>query len=651
MDNSVPEPRRRPLRAVLIVLAVVLLVGAAIGAPVAAAGWRMASEAQAGRTALLSAADSAARLDFAAAASDLRAARSHLATADRYGLALAPFSYLPYFGADIRGARTLVGSSLKTATALERIANLGDGLLGILSRAGGLDASAPTVSGGVVAFFRLPPADRQEVLEELSRAPVDLAASVDEIDKALAGFDSLPATQYLAPIVDSLKPVIAELRGLRDRIAAAAELSKILPALSGYPEPKTYLLLLENNTELRPTGGFIGTLGTVTIAAAEAKDLKVMDVYAVDGAAGERLKTVPPDPLKKYLAVNKWYLRDANWSPDFPTAARRIIATYGEEGGTEKFDGVLSIDPTLAEDLLRVVGNIKIGTSTFTAANVTDEIEYQVEKGFDKKGLPVAQRKDILLALAAEVFDRVLALPSERWQLVVDAFVKALDEKHALIASFDEAVANFARSRNWDGIVRQEPGDYLMVVDANLAALKTDGVVSRSIDYSIKPDDTGYAATVVLKYANRGGFSWKTTRYRTYTRIYVPMGSRLIGSTGAMANDKILDPKRTPGKVDTVDELGRRSFGAFLAVEPGETRTLTFTYRLPPSIATGIGLNNYELLVQKQPGTVAVPLTVNLDFGKRVESAAPAEAQKNWGDDRYSLSTDLTVDREFKVGF
>lgn len=646
-----PEPRFRIIKIMFKVIGAIFIIFVLIGAPVVAAGWRMVKEAQIGRSALITAANSASRLNFSDAAAELRTARAHLADANKYGLALAPFSVLPYFGDDIRGARTLVKSSLATATALERIATLGDDLLGTLSNAGGLNASAPTLSGGVVAFFRLSPENRRAVLKDLSHAPSDLSASVDEIDEALAGFDSLPDSGYLTPIVSSLKPVIAELRGLRDQLAAAAELSKILPALSGYPTPKTYLLLLENNTEMRTTGGFIGTLGVITIVDAQAENFKAMDVYAIDGAAGEKLKTVPPEPLKKYLAVNKWYLRDANWSPDFPTSANKVVSIYAQEGGKEIFDGVLSVDPTVAEDLLKIVGNITIGTSTFTPDNVTDEIEYQVEKGFDAKGLPVAQRKDILVALADEVFKRVLALPGDRWQLVVDTLVKALDQKHMLIASFDPAVEEFARGRNWDGAMRQTPGDFLMVVDANLAALKTDSVMTRSIDYSIQPDGTGYKATVTLKYENNGRFSWKTTRYRTYTRIFVPLGSKLISSTGAMLNDKILDPKRTPGAVDTLDERGRRSFGAFLSVEPGETRTLTFTYRLPLSIATGITLNNYELLVQKQPGTVSIPLTLDLDFGKRVTSATPVEEQKNWGDGSYNVTTDLVIDREFTVGF
>ena len=646
-----PEPKFRFLKIAAWFVVLLILAALVIAIPVAAAAYRMASEAQAGRAALGAAAAAVSRSDLMAANADLGFARSHLAAADRFGKVLAPLEILPYAGNDIRGARSLVASSLLTVTALARIGALGQEVLDILSRAQGFNAAVPTVSGGVIAFFRLSPADRTAALAALSYAPNDLNASLSEIDKALAGFNSLPDSSDLGSVIASLRPAVAQLQDLRDKLAVAAELSKLLPALSGYPDPKNYLLLFQNNAELRPTGGFIGTLATVTIASAQAKNLNVTDVYALDGAGAANLKTVPPAPLAKYLSAPKWYLRDANWSPDFPTAAQEVTDIYAEEGGAEKFDGVLAVDPTLAADLLKIVGNVTIGASTFTPDNVTDEVEYQVEKGFDAKGLPVAQRKDILIALAGEVFARVMALPSDRWQLAVDAFVRALDEKHMLVASFDPSVASFVRARNWDGAVSAPANDFLMVVDANLASLKTDGVMTRSVDYSFKPDAAGLAATVRLTYTNHGGFSWKTTRYRTYTRIYVPPGSVLVSSTGAMANDKLLDPHHTPGHVDTVDELNLRSFGAFLSVEPGETRTLTFTYELPPSIVSAANGGIYQLNVQKQPGTTAVPLTLNLDFGKKVASAAPPESRENWGDSKYTLSTDLTVDRQFKIGF
>jgi hypothetical protein len=118
-----------------------------------------------------------------------------------------------------------------------------------------------------------------------------------------------------------------------------------------------------------------------------------------------------------------------------------------------------------------------------------------------------------------------------------------------------------------------------------------------------------------------------------------------------MTNDKIIDPKRRPGTVDVGTELGRRVFGAFISIEPGETRELSFSYRLPTSVAAQVQNGNYSLLVQKQPGLRATPLTIDLDFGKKLKTAVPAEDAKEFGDTRYRTATDLRIDRLFTAQF
>ncbi len=84
-------------------------------------------------------------------------------------------------------------------------------------------------------------------------------------------------------------------------------------------------------------------------------------------------------------------------------------------------------------------------------------------------------------------------------------------------------------------------------------------------------------------------------------------------------------------------------------VEPGKTGTLSFTYSLAPQVANQISSGTYQLTAQKQIGTIATPLTLQLDFGKTVISANPPEERKYFGDNKYDLRTDLNMDRAFIV--
>jgi hypothetical protein len=246
----------------------------------------------------------------------------------------------------------------------------------------------------------------------------------------------------------------------------------------------------------------------------------------------------------------------------------------------------------------------------------------------------------------------VKAFPLLKIMEVIGTVEKNLGEGHVSLFMNDPGLQRIVLENDWGGKMKDVRGDYLSVIDANMASLKTDRVMARSIAYSIAQGSDGtFDGRIAVTYQNKGRFDWKTTRYRTYVRVYLPPGTVLIGSSGTMENDKIKDPARRPGKVDVLQELGRTAFGAFISVEPGDIRTLEFRFRLAPSVAGMIEEGTYALDVEKQPGTVAHGLTLDLDFGKNVRTASPAEAEKEWGDARYRIMTDLRTDRHFQASF
>jgi hypothetical protein len=196
--------------------------------------------------------------------------------------------------------------------------------------------------------------------------------------------------------------------------------------------------------------------------------------------------------------------------------------------------------------------------------------------------------------------------------------------------------------------MRSSVGDYLMFVDANLAALKTDQYVKRGVTYQLAFNNKGdLIAKATMNYQNNGSFTWKSTRYRTYTRLYVPKGSKLINTVGSMSADKSV----VPGKTDVFEDLGKTVFGAFISIEPGKSGSLSFEYQLPDSIKEMILNGNYDLLIQKQAGTTGHALSLGLNFQDKIKDAVPAEEKKDWGNNSYVLNTDLSVDREVKINF
>jgi hypothetical protein len=316
------------------------------------------------------------------------------------------------------------------------------------------------------------------------------------------------------------------------------------------------------------------------------------------------------------------------------------------------YSGVIGLTPTVAERILAYLGPIKLEGQTFTSENVRQLLQEETQFAFLDKGLTVDQRKDLISKLTDEVVDRLLALPLSSLPDVIDILMSSFEDKQMALRSYDEQTQVAITQAGWGSVVKApESGDSLMVVDANMASLKTDPVVDHTIKYTVIPQAGRLRARVEITYLHKGEFTKLVSRYRTFTRIFVPAGSELIRVDGSMKNDKLSNPNNEPGYVLTEQDLGFTSFGTFTSVEPGRTQTLTFEYFLPDNIMDDLDSNKYTLHIFKQMGAKDHALTLNLGFGKNVRTAEPAEARRDRGNDKYEWEGPLVADQVVEVRF
>jgi len=196
---------------------------------------------------------------------------------------------------------------------------------------------------------------------------------------------------------------------------------------------------------------------------------------------------------------------------------------------------------------------------------------------------------------------------------VLKVFKTSLDNKDIQIYFSDQDLQSIVSEKGWAGEVVQNKEDYLMVVDANMAAYKTDAVMTKAINYNVSESSSAEVlSNLRISYAHNGSFDWKTTRYRTYTRVYVPKGSELIRSKG-MEEDS----------VEIYDELGKTVFAYFLSVEPGAMASVVLDYKLPQNIENSVKNGEYSLYIQKQAGNNVGELTVQTKFAKDILGYTP----------------------------
>jgi hypothetical protein len=402
---------------------------------------------------------------------------------------------------------------------------------------------------------------------------------------------------------------------------------EVLWEIFGFRGVRKYLIVFQNNQEMRATGGFIGSYGVLEMNDGKVKNLFIEGIYNPDGQLRE--KVVPPKPIQKISAA--WSTHDANWFPDFPTSAEKIAWFYEKTGGPT-VDGVIAVTPTVMHKLLEITGPIEMPEydTTINEENFIENTQSEVELDYDKQE---NKPKKFLADLAPKVLESLLVdKDMSSLSRTLRVFSESLKEKHILIYSFNYNVQKVISEQGWSGEVLQTGKDYLMVINSNINGFKTDGVVDEKIDHKseIQPDGSIINTVKITRHHNGGDYDyeWWNKVNSDYMRIYVPKGSQLLSVEGhtrefnspPLDYDK-LEFRRDPQveseeqSMEIDEETGTRIyeeenktvFANWVYVSPKETVEVEYKYILPFRIdltKNEDSMDSYSLLAQKQSGSV-----------------------------------------------
>lgn len=411
----------------------------------------------------------------------------------------------------------------------------------------------------------------------------------------------------------------------------------VIRELLGSNGPRKYLFLLENNHELRATGGFIGSYALLEMQDGVVKNFFVDGIFNPDGQLRENI--VPPKPLQKVSAG--WSLHDSNWFPDFPTSAEKAIFFYEKTGGPT-VDGVVVITPVLTQKLLELTGPIVLPEYgiTVTADNFFPVIQEEVEVNYDKKE---NKPKAVLADLSTILFERLLHSQDEKVIFgTLKTIIESLNQKQMMLYVRDDRVENIIKKAGWSGEIRTSDKDYLNVIHSNINGFKTDGVIDDSIKQSVEIESDGSVIdTLRITRKHKGGntpYDWWNRVSANYMRVYVPLGSELLSAEGqtyefpesplnyealGFKHDKTVVATEETERIDEEsgtrisEESGKTVFGNWVYVSPQEEVTVEYRYRLPFKVTPGgdkEGTSSYSLLIQKQAGTPGATVDVEVQY-------------------------------------
>lgn len=381
-------------------------------------------------------------------------------------------------------------------------------------------------------------------------------------------------------------------------LALGQKISKELPSLLGANGPRQYLVLFMNNMELRPGGGFIGSLSTLKFENYSLKDVRVYDVYTLDGQLRTHLD--PPQPIREHLNQPHWFLRDSNWSPDFSLNAKEALRFVRQEVRWNEFDGVFGVTLSTVQKVLALFPDFYLPdyNETVTADNFFLKAQTHAEQGFfpgshQKKNFLQAVFQSLILKLEEGVFDP--------WKLGL--ILRGLfEEKQAVVYFEDPSLQAVFDELFWTGrVVSTECNfqkdcfsDYLYVVDANLGVNKTNFFVQRTIRLNTTVGSDRVVNNILtLDYYNESVPSvFPGGNYKNYVQIYLPKKTKL---------KEILVGGNPAEKYDLETELNLRKIGLLINVPPSSKENLVVKYQFEDTLSSTA---QYQLIIQKQIGSI-----------------------------------------------
>ena len=370
-------------------------------------------------------------------------------------------------------------------------------------------------------------------------------------------------------------------------------------------EKETYLVLFQNHMELRPTGGFIGNFAEVTVQNGSIVDYNLVNANDFDYQKPGRK---PPQPLQEVLNLPKQQMRDANWNPDFHQTAQVVRALYTKEGGDKEIAGVIGVTSHALPLVMEYTGPVSVKgvDQELTSDNVLVTIQRELNFGYqDNPNRSRSTRKKPLKRLVRTLETKVRNLSwREKGRFLQDLYTLA-EEKQILFSFEDQHLQTQAEDLGWAGRLQKVEGNgYLHVADANLGALKTDRFMEREwrITENPCPDSRDICGTVELVYTNTAQeHSRLNTKYRSYTRVYLPQSAFVHEVTG-------IDGNPSYGRKGDKKEVG---FLFRVPVNAEKTITLSYT-RTSPSKDTS------RIAIEKQPGVEEIPVSVSRN-GQTIE--------------------------------
>ncbi|MET0975194.1 MAG: DUF4012 domain-containing protein [Leifsonia sp.] len=563
-QTTAAEPRRRRALIWLIVgVGIVVVAVLAVAAWIGVRGGLAKSELEA-------AADDAAALQSDVLGADVDGAEATAESLVRHTSAAAGLTgdpvwraaeVLPLLGDDLRAVRVL-------ADQLDRAAE------GAIRPLAGLTEAIYAES------FR--PVDGRIDVRPLVEARPTAHAAALVLAKASSRVDAVESDGLLGPVADA-----------RDRLAKAldkgAALSQTLdnalavaPTMLGAEGPRNFLVLFQNNAELRSAGGIPGAFALIHVE--DGLMQLVAQASTTDFSSKDGPSIAIPDATTAVFGTRPGtYIQDVTMTPDFTVSAAVAKQMWERRfGGT--VDGVIAVDPVALSYLLGATGPVALADgSQLTEKNAVQSLLVDVYHR-----LPSGPAQDAYFADAAAASFSAISAGKADPRALVTALARAGDEHRISLWSTDAAQQAILAGTTLAGLEAAQEAmgpqtygvylndgtgskidPYLDVALAVGATPRDDGLSDVRVQVTLTSTAAADAGTTYPPVVTGTGFyGVPPGQIATNVTVYAPKG----------AFDGGLEHDGTRVAYAQQEDSGHLVSSLGVTLAPGESTTLVFHY-------------------------------------------------------------------------
>jgi len=407
-----------------------------------------------------------------------------------------------------------------------------------------------------------------------------------------------------------LTKVKTEIEKSRQYLVWAEKLMEIWPEIAATEGGRRdYLVLFQNENEIRATGGFIGSFGVLTLEEGKLMDFEIRDIYEIDGQLKGHVE--PPEEIRTHLGEASWYMRDANWNPDFVRSSKDIQWFFEKEAG-RKVDGVIGINLAVAKEILGVVGEVTV--PDFGEKITKDNLYEQAEFYSETKFFPGSNQKASFLGgLGKQLFEEIKILKPEKRLEMVRVMFEVMEKNEMQISLNNAKSAAVIAEAGWDGAIWEGKcssasseqaarcvADYVYMVESNFGVNKANYFVTRNVEHKVEISERVIGRVIKINYENTAkNTSWPGGDYKNYMRIYLPSNVNLaeISVTDEGGVKKVYS-----GNELKVREVGgKKEIGFLVTVPILSKRVVELRYSSSVDLTQGEKFS-YLNYIQKQSG-------------------------------------------------